>query len=76
MLKNQKKKKKQLNSYIKFSSLFFQMAAIISFGAYLGKYLDHISGTNKPIFTASLSLLAITASMYYVFKEVNKNERK
>ncbi len=70
MLKNQKKKKKQLNKYIRFSSLFFQMAVIISGGAYLGRYLDQTN--NQPVFTILFSLLAIAASFYYVFKEVNK----
>ena len=41
MPKNKIKKKKQLNSYIKYSSLTTQMAVIIAAGAFFGDYLDN-----------------------------------
>lgn len=76
MLKKQKKKKKQLNNYLRLSSLFFQMAAIIFLGAYLGNYLDQNQNNETPILTIIFSLFSIALSIYYVFKEVKSNDKK
>lgn len=74
---NQIKKKKQLNSYIKYSSLGIQMAAIIVVGVFFGEYLDVKNHSETPKFTIILSLLSIFASIYYVFKKTsNKNAKK
>ena len=76
MQEKKSKKQKQLNSYIKYSSLNMQMAAIIVLGAFFGNYLDEKNDLNK-IYTIIFSLGSIFFALYYVFKKiVKKNEKK
>jgi len=77
MWKSKKSKKKQLNSYIKYSSLTTQMAVIIAAGTFFGDYLDKKDTSDIPIYTIILSLLSIFLALYYVLKKViNHNEKK
>ena len=71
-----KKRQKQLNTYIKYSSLSFQMAFIIALGVFIGDYIDKISNTSNRIYTITTSLLAFGFSMYYVFKKIKHNNDK
>ena len=71
MLEKQKKKKNQLNSYIKYSSLTIQMALIIVAGAFFGKYLDQKNDSDQ-IYTIVFSLISIFFALYYVFKKIVK----
>jgi ATP synthase protein I len=75
--KSKKSKKKQLNSYIKYSSLTTQMAVIIAAGTFFGDYLDKKDTSDIPIYTIILSLLSIFLALYYVLKKIiNHNEKK
>ena len=77
MPKNKTTKKKQLNSYIKYTSLTTQMAVIIAAGAFFGDYLDKKHTLDIPIYTIALSLLSIFLALYYVLKKIiNHNEKK
>lgn len=77
MQDNQQKKKKQLKTYIQYSSLGIQMIVIITTGAFFGEYLDNKNDFQTPIFTIFCSLGAIFLGLYYVFRSVtNKNEKK
>jgi ATP synthase protein I len=77
MWKSKKSKKKQLNSYIKYSSLTTQMAVIIAAGTFFGDYLDKKDTSDIPIYTIILYLLSIFLALYYVLKKViNHNEKK
>ena len=77
MQKNKTKKKKQLNSYIKYSSIATQMAIIIVAGTFLGNYLDAQQNSEQKTFTLISSLSAVVLSIYYAIKEVLKhNEDK
>ena len=67
------KKKRPLNSYVKYSSLATQMAVIIIAGAFFGEFIDSNTNFNTPIFTVLFSLLSIAASLYYVFNKI-KND--
>ena len=73
---NQKKKKNQLNSYVKYSSLTFQMAAIIAAGAFSGDYLDKATKSDSLIYTIIFSLSSIFLALYYVFKKSTNNNEK
>ena len=76
MQENQSKKKKQLKSYIKYSSLTIQMALIISAGVFLGDYLDEKTHTHKT-YTIICSLGSIFLAMYYALKNItNQNGKK
>ncbi|MGY8950462.1 MAG: AtpZ/AtpI family protein [Flavobacteriales bacterium] len=77
MSKNKTKKKKQLNSYIKYSSLTTQMAVIIVAGTFFGAELDKPNKSDTPIYTIIFSLISIFLALYYVFKKIiNQNEKK
>ena len=73
MSENQKKKKNQLNSYIKYSSLTLQMAVIILAGTFFGDFLDSKNNFNLPIFTIIFSLLSIAFSLYFVFNKITND---
>lgn len=61
--------KKPLNPYIKYSSMVFQMGAIIGLGTYLGTLLDDYWELEKPLATLVLSLLSVFAALYIVLKD-------
>jgi len=71
------KQRKQLNSYIKHSSLSIQMAAIIAAGIFLGDYLDKSTNPPSTMYTIIFSLSSIFLALYYVFKKtINNNDKK
>jgi F0F1-type ATP synthase assembly protein I len=77
MWKGKKNKKRQLNPYIKHSSLIIEMAVIIAAGTFFGDYLDKKHTSETPIYTIALSLLSIFLALYYVLKKIiHHNEKK
>ena len=81
MKKNKKssKKPKQLNKYVKFSGMAFQMGAVIGLGAWGGVQLDEKFQNESKLFTIILSLASIFIAMYLVIKDVinmQKNDEK
>lgn len=69
--RNLKETNKGFNKFVRFSSLAFEMAIIITCGTYAGVWVDDYFKFNTPIFTIVLSLLSIFASLYLVIKMVN-----
>ncbi|MEJ7557389.1 MAG: AtpZ/AtpI family protein [Pedobacter sp.] len=65
-------KKKQVNSFARYSSISFQMLATIGVFAFLGYKLDEYNNTKAPIYTAILSLIGVIISLYQVVKQLNK----
>jgi len=77
MREKQSKKKKQLNSYIKYYSLVAQMAVIIISGVFFGDYLDVKNNSETPIYTIFFSLASIFLGLCYVIqKTIKQNEKK
>lgn len=68
-LKNQEKTAKSLSNYAKYSSLAFQMVAIILIGVFGGIKLDRWLELRFPVFTVVLSLLATGLAVYYGIKD-------
>ena len=68
--KELQKNKERLNSYVKYSGIAFQMIAIILIGVFGGMKLDKWLKTDKPVFTALLSVLAVILSIYYSIKDL------
>lgn len=66
------KKPNSPNQLLKFSSLFFQMALIISFFAWSGQKLDIYFKNSQSVFTIILSLFGIAVSLYFVLKDFIK----
>ncbi|WP_291871524.1 AtpZ/AtpI family protein [Maribacter sp.] len=82
MSENNKEKnqnsKKQLNSYIKFSGVAFQMIAIICVFSYFGIWLDEKFPNNYSAYTIIFSLIGVISAMYLVIKQVmsmNKDKK-
>jgi len=72
MPKNQEpslKNKENLSNFTKYSSLAFQMIAIIAVGVFGGIQLDRWVGTPKPIFTICLSLFSVVGAIYFAVKD-------
>jgi len=65
--------RQDLNNYGKYSSMGFQMIAIMTAGVFGGIYLDKWLHT-KPIFTIVLSLISVALSMYYTIKDLSKTK--
>ncbi|MFN4298416.1 MAG: AtpZ/AtpI family protein [Thermaurantimonas sp.] len=59
-----------MNTYLKFSTLAFQMAAIIGLLTYTGVKLDKRFENPYNLFTIIGALLGIGISFYFVFKEL------
>ena len=72
MLKNKRKKKKQLNKYLVLTSLSFQMGVIFYLGSYIGSLLDKKYNLEKNYFTILFVLLALFVSMYNITKQLKK----
>ncbi len=72
MLKNKKKRKKQLNKYLVLTSASFQIGITIYLGAYLGKHLDSKYSFEKPWFTILGVLFALVVAMYSVIQQLNR----
>jgi F0F1-type ATP synthase assembly protein I len=63
------KKKKALDTYAKYSSIAFQMLAIILVGVFGGRELDRWLQWQFPAFTMLLAVLSVILAMYTVIKE-------
>ncbi|HBK71402.1 MAG TPA: hypothetical protein DDZ39_07090 [Flavobacteriaceae bacterium] len=65
-----KKEKGQLNNYAKFSSLAFQMFAIIGLGSFVGVKLDEYYPNQHNLYTLILSLSSVLISLYYIIRRI------
>ena len=72
---SQKKKenRSQLNDYIKYSGLAFQMVAVMGLAVWGGMHLDEASGNDFPVFMIVLSLLAFTATLILTIRSLPKD---
>ncbi|MEI6696593.1 MAG: AtpZ/AtpI family protein [Bacteroidota bacterium] len=65
-----KNPKKSLNDYAKYSSISFQMVAIILIGVFIGDKLDDWLSVKNHIFTLIFAMLSVALSIYYVIKDL------
>lgn len=65
-------RKSALSDYGRYSSLAFQMIAIILAGVFGGIKLDQVVRWEFPIFTLALTVIAVVLSMYYAVKDIIK----
>lgn len=68
--KENQKPKKQLNPYLRFTTVAFQMGLTIYLGNLLGKWLD--SKYDKTFLESTVTLLAVFMAMYQVISQVLK----
>lgn len=68
----QTSKKKPPNSFIKYSSMAFQMGVIILGGAYGGVKLDAYLQWGFPVFTVVFSISSVAIAMYFSLRDFLK----
>lgn len=69
---NKPNPKKNLNDYARYSSLAFQMMAIIGVGIFGGMKLDKYLALKRPVFTALFSVISVILAVYYAIKDFLK----
>ena len=69
-----KEKRPSLESYARYSSMAFQMFAIIGLGIFGGVKLDKWIGTGFPVFTVLLSIVSVGAAIYSSTKDLLKRK--
>ncbi len=67
-----KRKRPPLESYARYSSIAFQMFAIIGLGIYGGYKLDQWLKIGFPVFTLSMSIISVSAAIYTAVKDLLK----
>jgi hypothetical protein len=65
-------KRSYLNEYSKYSSLVFQMIAIVAAGVLGGIQLDRVLDVKGFVFTICLTLFSTFIALYYMFKTLLK----
>lgn len=68
------KKEQQLNQYIKYSAIAFQMAGIIGAGVWLGHWLDARYRGKTPWFTIGIGIFSIFVALYISLKDFLKKQ--
>lgn len=67
------RQKESTPSYVKYSSLVFQLIAAIFLGYFLGKYLDSkFNNTNTPYYTVGCMLIFLGLYLYKLIKDITK----
>jgi F0F1-type ATP synthase assembly protein I len=66
---SEQKPKKQIDDFIRYSSLAFEMIIIMGAGVWLGVKLDQWLNTNFPIFTLVLMILSVIGSIYHAIRK-------
>jgi F0F1-type ATP synthase assembly protein I len=70
--KNQKKENPDtsgMKTFARYSGMGFQMIAIILLFYWAGSKLDQRAATEKPVYTAILTVLGVFAGLYIVLKD-------
>lgn len=66
--KNQKPKR-QLDDFIRYSSLAFEMIVIMGLGTWIGVKIDQWLNLNFPAFTLGLMILSVIAAVYQAIRK-------
>jgi ATP synthase protein I len=64
--------KKQVNNYLRYSGLGFQIAATIGVGVFIGYQLDKWFRTSSPYFTLAFSFVFVILGLYLGLKDFGK----
>jgi hypothetical protein len=66
------KKPNQSNSYVKYSSLAFQLLAVIGIFGWLGYKIDGWMDNKFPAFTLVLGFAGFGGMMYQIYRSINR----
>ena len=70
-----RKRKDQANSYMRYTGMAFQMGATIFVGILLGQFLDRRMQTSRPYFTTLFAIVFTGAAVYLAIKDFLKNDQ-
>jgi F0F1-type ATP synthase assembly protein I len=70
--KNLKESKKKFDNYIRYSSLAFEMAAIMAIGVFAGYKIDEWLKLSFPFFTLGLMIFSVVGAIYHAIKNFLK----
>ena len=68
--------KREVNNYLKYSGIGFQIAATIAVGVFIGYQLDKWLKTPQPYFTLSISFVFIILALVIGLKDWGKKGEK
>jgi F0F1-type ATP synthase assembly protein I len=71
---DQKEKRTGPNSYLKYSSLAFQLLGAIGIFGWLGYKIDAYLGFQFPVFMLLFGFLAFTGMMVQVYRSINNQD--
>jgi F0F1-type ATP synthase assembly protein I len=63
------KPKKQVDNFIRYSSLAFEMMAIMGIGVWLGIIIDRWLNLSFPAFTLTLMILSVAGAIFYAIRK-------
>ncbi|HEX7583930.1 MAG TPA: AtpZ/AtpI family protein [Prolixibacteraceae bacterium] len=66
---NSQKPKKQIDNFIRYSSLAMEMMVIMGAGVWLGFKIDHWLELSFPAFTLGLMILSVIGAVYYAIRK-------
>ncbi len=69
----QPQNQRQINEYVKYSGLAFQMAALLLAGYWIGGKIDHWLNLSVPVFTILLMVSSVILSIYSLIKSLPKD---
>ena len=69
---NSKRPKKNFDDFIRYSSLAFEMIAIMGIGVFIGYLIDDWLKLSFPAFTLGLMILSVVAAIYHAIKNFLK----
>jgi F0F1-type ATP synthase assembly protein I len=72
MIDHDRGKMDYLKEYAKYSSLVFQMIAMVATGILGGIALDRLLNMNGPVFTIVLTIITSFGAVYYLFRTLLK----
>ncbi|MDB5284636.1 MAG: hypothetical protein JWO06_3711 [Bacteroidota bacterium] len=68
------KGKTEVNNYLKYSGLGFQIAGIVGTGVFIGYELDKWQKTSAPYYTLGCSVIFLVLGFYVGFKGILKDK--
>lgn len=66
---NSQKPKKQIDNFIRYSSIAFEMIAIMGIGVWLGVKIDQWLNLSFPAFTLGLMILSVVGAIYHTIRK-------
>jgi F0F1-type ATP synthase assembly protein I len=66
---NSQKPKKQTDNFIRYSSMAFEMIAIMGIGVWLGVKIDQWLNLSFPAFTLGLMILSVIGAIYHAIRK-------